>query len=66
MVLKKRKVWRQEVGAKVSRRIEAVVFMALLTNGVTLKLFLGQGRSANSSGSYREPLDEATHGGKQK
>jgi hypothetical protein len=54
------------LGAKVSRRIEAVVFMALLTNGVTLKPFLGQGRSTNSSGSYREPLDEATHGGKQK
>jgi len=52
------------VGAKVIRRIEAVVFMALLTNGVTLKPFLGQGRPANSSGSYREPLGEATHGGK--
>jgi hypothetical protein len=54
------------VGAWVSRRIEVVVFMALLTNGVTLKLFLGQGRSVNSSGSYIEPLGEATHGGKQK
>lgn len=54
------------MGAKVSRRIEDVMFMAVLTNGVTLKPFLGQGRSANSSGSYREPLDEATHRGKQK
>jgi len=54
------------VGVKVNRRIEVVVFMALLTNGVTLKPFLGQGRSVNSSGSYREPLGEATRGGKQK
>jgi len=52
------------VSAKVSRRIEAVVFMDLSTNGVTLKPFLCQGRSANSSVSYREPLGEAAHGGK--
>jgi hypothetical protein len=43
-----------------------MVFMALLTKGVTIKSFLGQGRAANSSGSYRESLGEATHGGKKK
>ena len=52
------------MGATARRRIEVFVFMALLTNGVTLKPFQGQGQSANSSGSYREPLGKATHGGK--
>jgi hypothetical protein len=44
--------------------METVVFMALLTNGVTIKPFLSQGRSANSSGSYKEPLGKDTHCGK--